>query len=218
MEGETMPANAVGEYKALRKSAAEYLNDGLPGREDRYGLSARRWRVVAHWVLYEDRDAALDAGGYSTVKADGTAWRTWARFLDDPLMVRAMVLERWWTQQQTLRERDRLIEQLTDTVLADPLQVYDSTGAVRPLNEIPAAVRRTLASIEQTGGGRGRPERTRVRLGDRNAAARLLLQHHGMLRSVQQHGEAVGKGLALASMLSTCIEGEHETLSREDVD
>ena len=76
---------------------------------------------------------------------------------------------------------ERIIQAVGAQLFADPKYLFDEQGHLKPVAQMPATVRLAISSIEFEDG-----KVKRVRLADRGTAARLLMQHKGLLREIQE--------------------------------
>lgn len=204
---------------ALATGAGRYVNDGGPGRNDRYGLNKRRFAFVCHLAVYENLSKALAAAGYH-IKTRESASSAGSTYLNEPATRRALVLERAAIQKAHTLTSEDIAAHLSVAATVDLADVLDDDGEPLPLSEVPAATRRVLKGIrirehyDKEGAVTGRSRE--FQLGDRNAAMALLMRSRGAFAADNaQTGAGIAAGFA--SMFGplpggVTVQGEYETI------
>jgi len=140
--------------------------------------------AFCHEYLIDLHGAAAARRAGSRAKNPGKQAWTWLQMPAVQARLQELYQER---RSRTDLEADFVLQRLRDIADVDPLDIFDSNGCMRPLDEIPASVRKAIASIktfeEYQGQGRDREYvgRTKeLRLWDKPAALRDLGRHLGL--------------------------------------
>jgi phage terminase small subunit len=132
-------------------------------------LSPKQQRFVAEYLKDSNATQAAIRAGYSRK----TAGSQGHDLLKKPEIAAAVKLK----VEQVAMEADEVLERLSDIASSDLGDIFDKDGNMLPLHEIPAQVRRAIASFETETNALG-VTTTKVKFWDKPATLGLLGRHH----------------------------------------
>lgn len=123
------------------------------------------------------KEAAI-AAGYSPKTADSQA----AQILAKPAVRAALEAKVNRIEARSELKAARVIEELKYGAFLDPRDIFDTTGNLRPVHEMPEGARRALAALDF-----GKDGQVKLKFCNKVEALKLLGQHLKLFTEVHEH-------------------------------
>ena len=161
------------------KSKLNEFRNAVLGRDPGLKLSPRQWLFVFEYVRQFNAGAAMKAAGYSARHAANNT----TRMLRHPAVSVAVEVAKKAALDVAEADIDTVIRQVYVRATFDPSQACEDDGRLKPLSEIPPAVRAcidgivTIERYDKDGNLVGIVRR--ARFADREKNADMLMKHFG---------------------------------------
>lgn len=136
-------------------------------------LTPRQLAFIDSYLETSDGTKAAKSAGYS----DKTAHVQASQLLRHPSIAAEIARRRAPIQKKSQITAERVMQELSNLAFFDPASMYDESGNLLSINEMPEETRRAIAGIEQTVGPKGdKTSKLRIssKLGSLELAAKIL--------------------------------------------
>jgi len=151
-------------------------------RPDLDALSAQDIRFCQHYAEHGNAAEAYRQAKYhnSTSSPQAVWFAAWAK-LRNPNVRRYVRDIRQQVADMTSITVPMLAQSFKRQALADRTAIFDRRGKVKPPHKWPAELRSIIAGVEVIPGGKGRPDRYKIRFETSTEARKVLAQWRGMI-------------------------------------
>jgi terminase small subunit-like protein len=163
-------------------------------------LNVRHKKFIEEYLKHGNGSKAVIACGMSANGASVTA----NRFLKDPRIAAEIARRRSVSEKRAELNAEMVMSELRNLVASNPKDFYDEHGNLKPINELPDDVAKTISSLEMAEKGSGvKKLKTHSKLGAIELASKLL----GMLKDQESARASVTIVLAEAPQIERPAEG-----------
>lgn len=181
----------------------------MPRRPDR--VTRRELAAIDHYVVHGKPKAAMVAAGYPNSSVLAKAHK----FFDTPRIKRVLDQIRANEAERLRKAHDETLLAIAEIAFADPRACVDDQGRIRPINEWPTAIARTVQSFRVDEDGRP----TDVKFWSKSDALDKLGRHLGIWEDTKEDTTVnvviAGYGQEIAADIRT-IDAKDSTI-KEDV-
>lgn len=100
----------------------------------------------------------------------------------NPKVARRLEAARKRIEERTEITAERVMQQLANIAFADQAELYDESGRLKPINELPKSITTTITSVEMTVDKDGN-QRFSYKFNNKDKSLQLLTQILGMLQA-----------------------------------
>lgn len=136
-------------------------------------LNAKQLAFIDYYLECNEATKAAKSAGYSAKSAQVIG----CQLLKHPKVAAEIARRRAPIQKKSQITAERVMQELSNIAFFDPASMYDESGNLLSINEMPEDTRRAIAGIEQTLGPKGdKTSKLRIssKLGSLELAAKIL--------------------------------------------